>query len=78
MAHGIWRTGTSYVNKRSAFLAHVVGPLKSAAEVRQTGTQRPRHEEPPNLDGTITCSSWSNEKVRRYWRRPTLKPGSED
>ena len=32
VAHGLWRASTCYTTKRSALLAHVVGPIMSAAE----------------------------------------------
>ena len=76
VAFGIWRTDTSYVTERSAILAHVVGPLTSAAEaVLCTSAEWKKFDsatkETQNPDGTITYSSWSNEKVWKYWRLPT-------
>ena len=89
VAYGIWRTGASYVTKRFALLAQVVGPLMSAAEGVLCASAEWKkfdkticvyarralngHATKKTLspDGTTTYSSWSNEKVRRYWRLPT-------
>ena len=91
MAFGLWRANTSYSTKRSALLAHVVGPLLSAAEtVLYTSSEWKKFDrticmyarralngrattKTANPDGTIKYRSWTNERVRKFWRLPTAQ-----
>ena len=90
-ACGLWRANTSHTTKRSALLAHVVGPLLSAIEtVLYTSSEWKKFDrticmyarralngrattKTANPDGTITYRSWTNERVRKFWRLPTAQ-----
>ena len=82
MAYGIWRTGTSFVTKKIRPPCSRRGtPHVTSAERKKfdkticvyairalIGRATKKTLSP---DGTTTYSSWSNEKMRRYWRLPT-------
>ena len=90
-AFGLWRSDAAYTTKRSALIAHVVGPLLSAAEavlygdsdwakfdriVAQYGRRALNGRATTKTlgsNGEILFRSWSNEKVRRYWRLPCTR-----
>ena len=75
----------------SALLAHVVGPLLSAAEtVLYNSSEWKKFDrticlyarralngrattKTASRDGTITYRSWTNERVRKFWRLPTAQ-----
>ena len=82
VAFGLWRANTSYTSKKSALLAHVVGPLLSAAEiVLYTSSEwkkfdrticmyaRPRRQ----LTQTARPLTDPGRTKGKFWRLPTAQ-----